>query len=69
MNKNQTLLVSKYILTGKSNQSVETYFQSCKISPNNRLYPNPTTSCDVLSPRTIGANQQHHMCWARARQQ
>lgn len=62
MNKNQTLLVSKYILTAKSYQSNMTYSQRCKTTPNNSLYPTSTTSCDVLSLRTIGANQQHYSC-------
>lgn len=62
MNKNQALFVSKYILTDKSYQSVKTYSQCCKTTPNNSLYPNSTTSCDVLSLRTIGANQQHYSC-------
>ena len=62
MNKNQTLLVSKYILTAKRNQSVKTYSQCCKTTPNNSLYPTSTTSCDVLSLRTIGANHQHYSC-------
>ena len=61
MNKNQALFVSKYILTDKSYQSVKTYSQCCKTTPNNSLHPNSTTSYDVLSLRTIGANQQHHV--------
>ena len=62
MNKKQTLFVSKYILTAKSYQSNMTYSQYFKTTPNNSLYPTSTTSCDVLSLRTIGANQQHYSC-------
>lgn len=62
MNKNQALFVSKYILTDKSYQSNMPYSQCCKTTPNNSLHPNSTTSYDVLSLRTIGANQQHYSC-------